>query len=428
MKKIPLHVQIFAGMGLGLVAGLSLNLMAEAGTIDRSLALSVGRVGEWFGVVFLTLLSMIVVPLIVASIISSLTGVGSNQGVGRLGGRTVAYYLLTSLLAITVGIIVVNIVQPGAGLDYNELMAAAQGELETRGMQAKSPAPGAAEGGITGIFADIVLRMIPKNVVDSSRSNTTILAVIFFSVLFGVSAVAKGGETAKTVDGIFRSFYEVMITMTNGILHFAPIGIAGYVLFVTATTGLQLAGALAWYMLAVALGLAFHAFVTLPLLLKVITGRSPLTYAYDMRDALLTAFSTASSSGTLPLTIQCATDKAKVPERVASFTLPLGATVNMDGTALYEVAAVLFIAQMLGDLTLMEQGVVAVTALMASVGAAGIPHAGTVMMVVVMQAVNLPTDAVLVILAVDRVLDMARTTVNVWSDSIGAAIIAHFEQ
>lgn len=428
MKNVPLHTQIFVGMGLGLVAGLTLNLAAEAGAIDRSVALTAGAVGEWFGSVFLTLLSMVVVPLIFASIVSSLAGVGSNQGVGRLGGRTVGYYLTTSVIAITIGIVMVNLIQPGQGLDYDQLMTAARGELATVGKSTAPPAPAAAENGVTGILADIVLRMIPGNVVEASRSNTTILAVIFFAVLFGISSVATGGESGKLMERTFRAFYDVMITMTNGILRVAPVGIAGYVLFVTATTGLQLAGALAAYMLTVALALGVHALVVLPLLLWGITGRSPLQYASDLREALLTAFSTASSSGTLPLTIRCVTDKAKVPERVASFTLPLGATVNMDGTALYEAVAVLFVAQMLGDLSLAQQGVVAVTALLASVGAAGIPHAGTVMMVVVMQAVNLPTDAVLVILAVDRVLDMARTTVNVWSDSVGAAVVAHFEE
>lgn len=426
MKNVPLHTQIFVGMGLGLVVGLGLNVASESGLVDRSVALSIGAVGEWFGTVFLALLSMVVVPLIFASIVSAITGVGSNQGMGRLGSRTLAYYLTTSLVAILIGMILVNVIQPGVGLDYQELMAAAQGELAARGKSAEPPTV-SVDGGAVGILADIVFRMIPRNVVEASRSNTTILAVIFFAVLFGISAVSTGGESGRTIERLFRAFYDVMITMTNGILRFAPFGIAGYVLFVTATTGLQLAGALGMYMVTVAAALAVHAFVVLPLALWTITGRSPLRYAMDLREALLTAFSTASSSGTLPLTIRCVTQNAKVPERVASFTLPLGATVNMDGTALYEAVAVLFVAQMIGDLTLMQQGVVAVTALLASVGAAGIPHAGTVMMVVVMQAVGLPTDAVLVILAVDRVLDMARTTVNVWSDSVGAAVISHFE-
>jgi proton glutamate symport protein len=427
MSRVPLHLQIFAGMALGLLVGLPLNLAADAGLIERALALQIGGVGEWIGKVFLTLLNMVVVPLVFASIVSSLTSVGAGGGLGRMGLRTVGYYLTTSLLAILVGIALVNLVRPGDGLDYDTLMAAARGELATVG-KAAPDVTHTASGGVTGILADIVMRMIPTNVIEAGRSNTTILAVIFFSVLLGLSTVATGGEAQQTLDRFFRAVYDVMITMTNGILKLAPFGIAGYVLFVTATTGLDLAGALGWYMLTVALALAFHAGVTLPLILALLAKRSPLAFASSMKEALLTAFSTASSSGTLPLTIRCAVERAKVPERVASFTLPLGATVNMDGTALYEAVAVLFVAQMLGDLTLMQQGVVAITALLASVGAAGIPHAGTVMMVVVMQAVGLPTDAVLVILAVDRVLDMMRTTVNVWSDSVGAAVIARLEE
>ncbi len=423
---MKLHIQIFVAMALGLLIGLPLNFAAEAGTIPREVALQAGAVGEWFGKVFLTLLNMVVVPLIFTSIVGSITGVGGGGGLGRLGARTLTYYLTTSMLAILTGMVLVNLIRPGDGMDYAALMEAARGELATRDMMAPDVADTSA-GGVTAILADIVYRMIPGNVLAAAMSNRSILAVIFFAGLFGLSAIHTGGEHLKRIDELFRSIYAVMITMTHGILRVAPVGIAGYVLFVTATTGLSLVGGLAWYMLTVALALVIHAGITLPLLLKLSTGRSPLAYAGAMREALLTAFSTASSAGTLPLTMRCANENGGVPERVTSFTLPLGATVNMDGTALYEAIAVLFVAQMLGDLTWMQQGVVAVTALMASIGAAGIPHAGTVMMVIVMQAVGLPTDAVLVILAVDRVLDMGRTTVNVWSDAVGAAIVAAFE-
>ncbi len=426
MKSVPLHIQIFVAMALGATVGLALNFAGESGAIDRDTVLAVGAVGEWFGKVFLTLLNMIVVPLIFSSLVCSITGVGGQSGLARLGTRTLAYYMTTSLLAILVGIVLVNIIQPGNGVDYQALMDAARGELDTRGMKPPD-IEGVGEGGVFAVLADIVYRMIPKNIFEVARSNKQVLAVIFFAVVFAVATIKTGGEAAKTIDRLFRAVYDVMITMTNGILLFAPYGIAGYILFVTATTGLSLAAALASYMITVAIALGVHAFITLPLILWLLTKRNPLHYARNMRDALLTAFSTASSAGTLPLTMQCAHDNAKVPERVTSFTLPLGATVNMDGTALYEAVAVLFVAQMIGDLTITQQVIVAVTALLASVGAAGIPHAGTVMMVIVMQAVGLPTDAVLVILSVDRILDMCRTTVNVWSDSVGAAVIAHFE-
>jgi Na+/H+-dicarboxylate symporter len=423
---VRLHVQIFVAMALGAAVGLPLSFAAEAGMVDRAVALQVGAFGEWFGKVFLTLLNMVVVPLIFSSIVSSITGVGAGGGLGRMGLRTLAYYLCTSFLAISVGILLVNVVRPGDGLDYQMLMEAARGELAARQMTAPD-VTAASAGGVQAILADIVMRMVPSNVISAATSNKAILSVIFFAGCFGLAAVHSEREHHERIHGLFQSVYEVMITLTNGILRLAPVGIAGYVLFVTATTGLALVGGLAWYMLTVALALAVHAFVVLPAILWGFTGRSPVAYAQAMKEALLTAFSTASSAGTLPLTMRCATEAGGVPENVTSFTLPLGATVNMDGTALYEAVAVLFVAQMLGDLTLAQQGLVAVTALMASVGAAGIPHAGTVMMVIVLQAVGLPTDAVLVILSVDRVLDMARTTVNVWSDSIGAAVIARYE-
>jgi len=422
---VPLHLQIFLAMALGALIGLPLNFAAESGAIDRVTVLQVGALGEWFGKVFLTLLNMVVVPLILSSIVSSITGVGSGGGLGKLGLRTLAYYLCTSFFAIAVGMALVNLVRPGDGMDYQLLMEAARGELAARSMVAPDVSDLSA-GGVQAILADIVMRTIPGNVVMAATSNKAILSVIFFGALFGLSAVYSDKVHLDRIHGLFTSIYEVMITMTHGILKLAPLGIAGYVLFVTASTGLALVGGLAWYMLTVALALSVHAFVVLPLLLYFVGGRSPLAYAQSMKEALLTAFSTASSAGTLPLTMRCARS-AGVPERVTSFTLPLGATVNMDGTALYEAVAVLFVAQMLGDLTFAQQAVVAVTALMASVGAAGIPHAGTVMMVIVLQAVGLPTDAVLVILSVDRILDMARTTVNVWSDSVGAAIIARYE-
>ena len=426
MQKPPLYAQILLAMVLGATIGLGLNLASVQGGLDRATVLQVASFGEKAGRLFLALLNMVVVPLIFSSLISSITGIAKTGGNLRtLGIRTVGYYLLTSFLAIGVGILVVNLVRPGDGMDYDLLMEAARGELTTLNKSAPDVAA-TAEAGALGVLGDIVFRMVPTNIVDAATSNGAILSVIFFAICFGVAAVSTGGEALERIDGFFRAVFDVMITLTNGVLVTAPIGIFGYVLFVTASTGVALVGALFWYMVAVALALAIHAFLTLPTLYWALTRHSPLAYAAAMKDALLTAFSTASSSGTLPLTMKSA-NAAGIPHRVTSFTLPLGATVNMDGTALYEAVAVLFIAQMRGDLDLPQQIVVAVTALLASVGAAGIPHAGTVMMVIVMGAVGLPTDAVLVILAVDRVLDMSRTAVNVWSDAIGAAVVAHFE-
>ncbi|MEZ4321212.1 MAG: dicarboxylate/amino acid:cation symporter [Myxococcota bacterium] len=425
MKPIPLYVQILAAMGLGALLGLSLHSASLAGHVSHEQVLQIAGLGEKAGKLFLTLLNMVVVPLIFSSLVCSVTGLAGQGGLRRLATRTIAYYLVTSLLAIVTGIAMVNVIRPGVGLDYATLMSAAHTELEALG----KPAPdfaAQAPGGVLEVLGDIVFRMVPTNVIGAATTNGAILSVIFFALCFGIAAVQTGGDALKQVDAFFRAVFDVMITLTNGVLRVAPVGIFGYLLFVTATTGTELAGALGLYMLTVFLGLLVHAGVTLPGILFLATGRSPVRFATQMKEALLTAFSTASSSGTLPLTMKCATEAGIAP-RVTAFTLPLGATVNMDGTALYEAVAVLFVAQMLGDLTLGQQVIVAVTALLASVGAAGIPHAGTVMMVIVMQAVGLDPESVLVILSVDRVLDMCRTTVNVWSDAIAAAVVDAYE-
>lgn len=416
------HHQILFAMLGGAVVGVALNGAASAELVDPLWVEQVAGGGEWLGRIFLALLNMIVVPLIFTSLVASVVSAGSRPGLGRLGAATLTYYVASSLVAITVGLVMVNVFRPGDGLEYATLVSAA------RGAGAAVPETPDVEGGAFSILVDLVFRMIPSNVVQAATSNRDILSLIFFALVFGLAANATGGRARDTVGTLTSDIYEVMLTLTNGVLRTAPIGIGGYVLAVTATTGLDVVSGLLWYMLTVFLGLCFHALVVLPLFLVVFARRNPIQWLRAMSEALLMGFSTASSSGTLPLTLKCVREKGRVSDRVASFTLPLGATINMDGTALYEVVAVLFIAQTMGlDLDLGQQVVVAFTSLLASIGAAGIPHAGTVMMVVVLQAVGLPTDGILVILAVDRVLDMCRTTVNIWSDSIGAALIARLD-
>ncbi|MBN2799669.1 MAG: dicarboxylate/amino acid:cation symporter [Deltaproteobacteria bacterium] len=420
MIKVPLWAQIGLALTVGALGGLTLNYMGEVGQISGDTALALAEVGRWMGKVFLALLSMVVVPLIFSSLVGSIARVGRSGDLRRMGGLTLGYYLLTSLLAILVGIGVVNLIRPGEGLDYQTLLAAAQAG------GAEQVTPELAHGSAGAVLVDVFYRMVPTNVVEAASSNTSILSVIFFAVLVGLATARVETEHGEPLLRLMDAVYEVMTRITHWVLRLAPLGIFGYVFFVTAATGYALARPLSWYMLTVALGLGIHALITLPLALSLLAGRSPLAYAGAMREALITAFSTASSSGTLPLTLQSAVERGGIPRRVAAFTLPLGATVNMDGTALYEAVAVLFIAQMIAPLSLAQQGVVAVTALLASVGAAGIPHAGTVMMVIVMGAVGIPSEGVLVILAVDRVLDMMRTSVNVWSDAVGAAVVARW--
>jgi Na+/H+-dicarboxylate symporter len=420
--KLKLHHQILIAMVVGAAVGLPLNIMAGSGQIPESWPRTAAAYGKGLGDVFLQLLSMIVAPLILTSLVSGVTGTGNVAGIGRLGGRTMLYYVCTSMAAIITGMIIFNLIQPGRGSDLAAL---------TAGAEPISADFVFAEQSVGETLWHQLFNLIPSNpfAALSDPSNRSVLGVIFFALLFGVCVCIVGGETARRLSSLFNDAFEVMMKMTMFIIRFAPVGVLGFMLYAAAGKGLAVFEALAWYLLTVALGLSVHAFVTLPLLVRLMARRSPWKYFQAMSPALLTAFSTASSNGTLPLTITCVEERAGISNRISSFVLPLGATINMDGTALYEAVAVLFIAQVSGhELGFAQQVIVAFTALLASIGAAGIPQAGTVMMVVVLSAVGLSVEYVGLILAVDRVLDMYRTSVNVWSDTTACAVIARFEE
>ncbi len=382
---------------------------------------TIAAYGKMAGDVFLRLLSMVVAPLILCSLISGVTSSGSLEGLGRLGGRTLVFYICTSAIAIFTGVALFNIINPGrhAKLDLIEDSAEA------------APVQFIAEDqGVGEILWNQVFNLIPSNPFASlsDPGNTSILGVIFFALLFGIFITVVGGDHGKLLTRFFNAGFEVMMKMTMFIIHLAPIGVLGFMLYASAGKGLDVFVSLGWYVITVALGLSIHSMITMPLILKFLAKRSPLEYAKQMSPALLTGFSTASSNGTLPISMNCVEERAGISNRVSSFVLPLGATINMDGTALYEAAAVLFIGQVTGyELTFGQQAIVAFTALLASVGAAGIPHAGTVMMVVVLSAVNLPLAGVGLILAVDRPLDMFRTTVNIWGDMTACAVVSKLQ-
>jgi len=372
-----------------------------------------GRRFQRLGNLFLRMLKMVAVPLVVASLASGMMGLGGAARLGRMFGRTIAYYLSTSVLAILTGLVAVNLIRPGLG----------GGPRDVR------PVDGMDVGtGLADILFAQVENLIPENPFQA-LVEPSFLSIIAFTIAFSIFALRVGGETAERVRQAAGTAFAVMMAMTQAIIRLAPVGVFFLVAATTATQGAAVFVSLSAYMLTVAIALAVHAAITLPLVLRFVARRSPWQFARAMSPALLTAFSSASSNGTLPLTLECVEARAGVRNRIGSFVLPLGATVNMDGTALYEAVAVLFIAQMhFGhDLPLAQQVVVCVTALLASVGAAGIPHAGLVMMAIILQAVGLPAEAQGMILAVDRVLDMGRTAVNVWSDSCGAAAIDALE-
>ena len=396
-----LHWQILLGMGTGVVAGM-------AG--GEALAERVG----WLGSLFVRLLKMVIIPLVITSIISGVASVGGGRSLGRLLGKTLGYYVLSSLLAILTGLLVVNTIRPGVGADIAGAGSGALPELET-----------------PGSISELLLGMVPANVVDAA-AKPDMLGVIFFCILFGLALASLPETPRERLLGFFESAFAAMMALTSGILRLAPIGVFGLIAPVAASSGLEAFRALGLYMLAIAVGLAVHLFLTLPLLLRVLGGIRPRVHFRNMADALSMAFSTSSSAATLPVTLRAVEQRVGVSNRVSSFVLPMGATVNMDGTALYECAGVLFIAQVLGvDLSAGQQLVVVLTALLASIGAAAVPSAGLVIIFLVLEAVNLRGPQVEAIvgamLAVDRPLDMLRTAVNVFSDSCGAAIIARSE-
>ncbi|MFW6169656.1 MAG: dicarboxylate/amino acid:cation symporter [Planctomycetota bacterium] len=378
----------------------------------RSPARWIGHLSQRIGNLFLRLLRMVSIPLIITSLVSGVMGLGEAGQVGRLFARTVLYYVTTSLLAIVSGLLMVNMIRPGL-------------KSELGFVAGEKPEVG---GNLGEILFRQLETMIPPNPF-AALAEANFLSIIAFSLAFAIFATLVGGRAAERLRDLFNDGFQVMMKMTMAIIQLAPAGVLFLMLYATATQGPEVFQSLAWYMLAVLCALAIHALIVLPLILKFVAKRDPLPYLQAMSPALLTAFSSASSNGTLPLTLACVEQRGKISNRVSSFVLPLGATVNMDGTALYEAVAVLFIAQLHfgANLPLDTQIIVALTALLASIGAAGIPHAGLVMMVIILQAVDLPVEMQGIIIAVDRVLDMCRTAVNVWSDSTGCAVVARWE-
>ena len=367
------------------------------------------------GDLFLSLLKMLIVPLVLTSIVTGVAGVGSMKDLRRMGGKTFAYYISTSLLAILVGQFLVNTIRPGSGAQLG-----------------LSPAESVGAGsGTDESFIGVIKRAVPQNIFESLGDNGSMLSIIFFALMLGFF-ITRAGEHGARVKEFFESFFEVMMKMAEGVLSLLPYGVFALIVKVTAMTGFAPFKALLLYMFTVALALVIHAVVTLPMLLRFVGGLDPRRWAKAMSPAIMTAFSTSSSSMTLPVTLRTVEQRGRVSNKVTSFTLPLGATINMDGTALYECIGVVFLAQYyatVGDfsLTFGDQAFIVVLALLASIGAAGIPSAGLVMMLTILSALELPVEGAALLLAVDRPLDMMRTMVNVWSDSCGAAVIARTE-
>jgi len=392
--KLKVHTQILIAIVLGVVVGI---LLGEK-------AAHIKIVGD----MFIRLLKAIIIPLILASMVAGIVSLGDVRKLGRIGLRTFIYYMATTTLAVGVGLILVNLMKPGVGVDI--------------GIEAAADLSGGEVPSVLSIISDI----IPANLFDAMAKDK-VLSVIFFSLLLGV-AISSIGEKGRPLVNLFEAFNTVMMKITGWIMRLAPLGVFALMAYTIGTMGLSVIKPLVVYMATVILGLTIHACVTLPVLLSTFGKYSPLKFTRDVFSALATAFSTASSAATLPITMDCLQENTGVSNKVTSFVLPLGATVNMDGTALYEAVAAMFIAQAYGiDLSIGQQLIIMLTATLASIGAAAIPGAGLVTMVIVLKAVNLPLEGIGMILAVDRILDMLRTAVNVWGDACGAVVIARLE-
>lgn len=399
MKKIriKLHWQIFIALVLGVVFGLYLKEHVDW--------------VEWIGEVFLRGLKMIIIPIILTSIISAIANIGSAGNIGRLGLKTIIYYITTSILAILTGLVLVNLIRPGEGAELGLII-----DVEGFALEEKS-------------LGQIFIEMIPVNIFKAIVEGK-MLSIILFAFLFGFVITQINNKQKETLTDFFNAAFEAMMKLTMIIIKLAPLGIFGIIAGVVAQTDnpAELALSMGGYMITVIVGLMIHCFITLPLIQLLLAKVNPLKHFQAVSTPLLTAFSTSSTMATLPLTLDAVEHNDGVSRKITGFTLPLGATVNMDGTALYECVAAVFIAQAYGlDLSLTQQALVVITALLASIGAAGVPMAGMVMITIILSAIGLPLEAIGLIISVDRILDMFRTATNVWSDTTGALVIARTE-
>jgi len=407
--KIKLHWQVAIAMLIGIIIGLVFQNIYSSKPEGAVYSVIIS-----LGTIFIRLLRMVIVPLIFTSIVSGVASIGDSKSVGRLGLKTFVFYFFTSLFAILIGLTVTNILEPGIGakIPFNDNFD-----------------PNAIN--TTSSPFEILIRMIPLNPFNAATTGD-MLGVIFFSIFLGVSITKVKQESRVFLQNVFNSLFDAMMNITESIIKLVPIGVFGLIVKTVSVAGFGMFKTVGLYMITVTIGVAIHFFIILPSIYFIFTRINPLIHFKAMASALITAFSTSSSNATLPLTIRSVEKNAGVSNKISSFVLPLGATVNMDGTALYECAGVIFISQVMGlELTLAQQFVVVLTALLASIGTAAIPSAGLVTIFIVTQAIGFKDADVAVIigtmLAVDRPLDMFRTMTNVWSDSIGTVIIAKSE-
>jgi len=399
---MKLTTKVFLALLIGAVAGATLNSLGQhEGRLMEAL--------DTGGKLFLRLLKMVIVPLIFTSIVHAVAGLGDLRKLTRIGARTFVYYFTTTGIAVFLGLAAVNLARPGVGADRG--LKGVPERLQEQGPPSVS---------------DLLLRVIPENPVDA-LARTDVLQIIFFALVLGVALGMLGAKGQRTRE-VIEELNDAILLIIGWVLKLVPYGVALLMTRALGRAGLDVFLPLLKYLGTVIGALAVHALLVYPFALIFLAKVKPLQFFRGVSEALVTAFSTSSSSATLPVTMRCLQENVGVSERVSFFVLPIGATVNMDGTALYEAVAAMFIAQAYGiDLTLTQQLLVFLTATLAAIGAAGIPEAGLFTMVIVLNAVGLPTEGIGLILAVDRILDMCRTTVNVLGDTVGATLVARLE-
>ena len=391
-KKMPLWQKIFIGLCLGLVAGLTLGQSA--------------LVFKPIGTLFINLIKMLIVPLIFVTLITGITSMEDMQKMKRIGMKTFFIYLLTTAVAITIGLGLGTLMEPGVGVS-----------LETASVVAAKEAPS---------LVNTLLNIVTKNPV-ASLADGNILQIIFFAIMLGIS-INLAGENGKPVAKFFQSFSEVMFKMTDIVISFAPFGVFGLMAWVSASYGLDVLFSLGKVILGVYVGAVIHMVLTMGGSLLFFAKLNPLTFFKGILSAQSVAFTTTSSSGTLPVTTQNVVNNLGVSRPIASFVLPLGATINMDGTALYQGVCVVFIAQAFGiDLSFANYMTIVLTSTLASIGTAGVPGAGLIMLSLVLSSVGLPMEGIAIIAGIDRILDMARTTVNVTGDAMVSVLVSKSE-
>lgn len=417
MIKLALHWQILIAIIVATITGI------VTGTDTSILGVSFYAIYGFVGTLFLNALKMIIVPLVMSSIITGISGIGDSENLGRLGGKTILFYATSSLLAILVGLALVNITTPGiidgqaAGDQLNLTTDASELAVVVEKVEGK----GASD------ISDVFLRLVPTNIVAAAAGGQ-MLGLIFFSLLFGFFMTRIDKEKSDVLKNFWQAVFDTMMHITMWVMKFAPLGVFGLVAKTVAATGFAAFSPLLIFFVTVVAALGIHAFITLPLLLRFLGRVRPGLFFKQMSPVMLTAFSTASSSATLPLTLETVEKEIGVSNKTTSFVLPLGATINMDGTALYECVAAMFIAQAYGlDLTIVQQFTIVLVALLTSIGVAGIPAASLVAITIILGVIGLPLEGLGLLLVTDRILDMMRTAVNVCSDSAGAVIIARSE-